>query len=67
MIVYTGDIAILNQLDKVDINGWRIEIITDGANVPFINEETINNPVFAELHMQFEQLTPTEYTPHGNQ
>lgn len=65
MFVYTGDETTLNEINGTNINGWAIEVITDGANVPFINEETINNPIFADLQPKFNKLTQIEYTPYG--
>lgn len=67
MIVYTGNIETIEQLNGVCVDGWKIEIIYDGAGVPFVNQETIDNPIFAEKTPIFNKLTPIKYTPFPNE
>ena len=67
MIVYTGNTSIIEQLDGVCVDGYKIEIVADFAGVPFVNKETIENPIFAELKPIFDKLTPIQYTPHVEQ
>ncbi|MGI9190927.1 MAG: hypothetical protein ACR2IL_02320 [Chitinophagaceae bacterium] len=64
MTIYTSKDDTIMQLDGVDVDGWRIEIVEDGAGVPYVNEETIQNPIFSEFKRIFDKLTPIEYTPH---
>jgi hypothetical protein len=67
MIVYTGNIETIEQLNGVCVDGWKIEIIYDGSGVPFVNQETIDNPIFAEKKPIFNKLTPIKYTPFSNE
>jgi hypothetical protein len=63
MIVYTGNTKTIEQLDGICVDGYKIEIVSDYAGVPFVNKETIDNPIFAELKLIFDKLTPIQYTP----
>jgi hypothetical protein len=61
--IYTGDSNTLSKIDGCFVDGCKIIITKDGAGVPFVNIETINNPVFDFLKPYFEELKPIKYTP----
>jgi len=67
MIIYTGNESELNILNGFTKNGNRIEVVTDGAGVPYVPHEVVTFPEFQELKPIFDKLKPTEYTPHENE
>lgn len=64
MIVLHPNTEQYNTLNGYTFNNARLEFAIDGSGRYIVGLEVLNDPNFAEIHDQLNELERIEYTPY---
>lgn len=64
MIVLHPNIEQYNALNGYEHNNSRLEFAVDGSGKYVVGLQVLNDPNFAEIHDQLNELERIEYTPY---